>query len=62
MMIMMVAMIIFDDNDGCNDNYDDNDCKGTPPEKKFSFGHCPNEGGGGPCPIFLTFFLPCINP
>ena len=25
--------------------------KGTPPEKNmFSFGHCPNEGGGGPCP------------
>ena len=25
--------------------------KGTPHVKKmFSFGHCPNEGGGGPCP------------
>ena len=20
------------------------------PKKMFSFGHCPNEGGGGPCP------------
>ena len=23
--------------------------------KMFSFGHCPNEGGGGPCPNFMAF-------
>ena len=28
-------------------------------KKTFSFGHCPNDGGGGvyPCPNFLALFL-----
>ena len=32
--------------------------KGTPPLKKmFSFGHCPNEGGGGNCPNLKIHFI-----
>ena len=32
--------------------------KGSIEKKTFSFGHCPNKGGGVyPCPIFLALFL-----
>ena len=33
--------------------------EGLNEKKKFSFGHCPNDGGGGatPCPNFLALFL-----
>ena len=33
--------------------------KGSIEKKTFSFGHCPNKGGGGvyPCPNFLALFL-----
>ena len=28
-----------------------------PKEKMFSFGHCPNEWGGGPCPNWKTQYI-----
>ena len=33
--------------------------EGVNGKKTFSFGHCPNDGGGGvyPCPNFLALFL-----
>ena len=32
--------------------------EGVNGKKMFSFGHCPNDGGGVyPCPIFLALFL-----
>ena len=36
--------------------------KGRPPKKRmFTFGHCPNQGGGGPCPKVLALFSPSTN-
>ena len=28
----------------------------------FTFGHCPNQGGGGPCPNFLALFSQSLGP
>ena len=33
---------------------------GLPKKSSCSFGFCPNEGGGGPCPIFCPLFTNCI--
>ena len=33
-----------------------------PKKRMFTFGHCPNQGGEGPCPKVLALFSPSTNP